>query len=358
MSFSFTHILEQALQRKIFSSQESTEIFNAILSGHLSHSQIAAFLAALRIRGETIEELEGAVRAMRHRMLALPINDPKTIDVCGTGGDGHSTLNVSTAVSFVLAALGISVAKHGNRAQSSKSGGVDVLSALNIPPQTDFVVLQNMLHQHKIAFLSAFVHHPALKDISIVRKELGIRTIFNLLGPLSNPANVKYQMIGVYHPKWLEPFVNVLRNLGSQRVWVVHGSVNSMEGEQGVDEVTLAGPSKIMALENNKIIPVSLSLQDIEKAGITPAPLSEIRGGSPQYNANAMLELFNGQKGPYRDTVLINTAIAMHIVQDHSLINSRGEIDPVILSQLISHAARVIDNGKAITILKSIQRNS
>ncbi|WP_408869661.1 anthranilate phosphoribosyltransferase [Commensalibacter nepenthis] len=360
LPFLFTPILQKTLQGEKFSLQETTEIFNAILSGAVSDTQISAFLMALRMREVTIEELEGAVRSMRHQMLPIIPSDPLTMDVCGTGGDGQSTLNISTAVSFVLAAMGITVAKHGNRAQSSRSGGVDVLGALNINPQADLTILKQHLDEYKLSFLSAFVHHPALNKINVVRKELGIRTIFNLLGPLSNPANVRYQMIGVYDPKWLEPFAKVLQNLGSKRAWVVHGLLDENEqGGQGVDEITLAGPSKIMALEDNKIIPVSLSVQNIQAAGLTLAPLSDIAGGSPKENAASMLALFNGQKGAYRDTVLINTAIALHIVKNYSLINSRGEIDPNILCSLISQAAETIDSGAALSLLHKIQqRNS
>nr|WP_271834513.1 anthranilate phosphoribosyltransferase [Commensalibacter communis] len=359
LPFLFTPILQKSLHGESFSLRETTEIFDAILSGAVSDTQIAAFLMALRMRGVTIEELEGAVRSMRHQMLPVIPSDPLTMDVCGTGGDGQSTLNISTAVSFVLAAMGISVAKHGNRAQSSRSGGVDVLGALNIKPQTDLTVLKQHLDEYKLSFLSAFVHHPALNKINVVRKELGIRTIFNLLGPLSNPANVKHQMIGVYDSKWLTPFAQVLQNLGSERAWVVHGLLDEKEQEQGVDEITLAGPSKIMALEDNKITAVTLSTQSIQAAGLQLAPLSAISGGSPKENAASMLALFNGQKGAYRDTVLINTAIALHIVKDYSLINSHGEIDSTILKGLVSKAAETIDNGAALSLLHKIQqRNS
>ncbi|EUK18783.1 bifunctional glutamine amidotransferase/anthranilate phosphoribosyltransferase [Commensalibacter papalotli (ex Servin-Garciduenas et al. 2014)] len=358
LPYLFTPTLEKSLQKNNFSLEETTEIFNAILSGSVPDTQIAAFLMVLRIRGVSVAELEGATRSMRHQMLPITLSDPLTIDVCGTGGDGQSTLNVSTAVSFVLAAMGVSVAKHGNRAQSSRSGGVDVLGALNLTPQTNLNILQNHLNKYKLAFLPAFVHHPALSKINIVRKELGIRTIFNLLGPLSNPANVQYQMIGVYDTKWLEPFAKVLQNLGSKRVWVVHGLLDETEQKQGVDEITLAGPSKIMALEDNKIIPVTLSLKDIQNAGLSPAPLSEITGGSPKENAASMLALFNGQKGAYRDTVLINTAVALHIVKDYSLINASGKIDTDILGKLILEAAKAIDSGAVLSILHAIQQNN
>lgn len=357
LPYLFTPILEKSLQKENFSLEETTEIFNAILSGSVPDTQMAAFLMVLRMRGVNVEELEGAVRAMRQQMLAIVPSDPMTIDVCGTGGDGQSTLNVSTAVSFLLAAMGVSVAKHGNRAQSSRSGGVDVLGALNITPRTDLEILKRDLNTHKLAFLPAFLHHSALSKINLVRKELGIRTIFNLLGPLSNPANVTYQMIGVYDKKWLKPFAKVLQNLGSKRVWIVHGLLDETEQKQGIDEITLAGPSEIIALENNKIIPVTLSIKDIQAAGLTPAPLSEIAGGSPKENAASMLALFNGQKGAYRDTVLINTAVALHIVKNHALINAYGTIDTAILGKLIAESAEAIDSGAALSILHAIQQN-
>lgn len=353
---SFTDILQQALQGKKFSSEEAFKIFEAILSNAVPSSQIAAFLILLRMRGETTEELQGAVLAMRQRMLSLPLVDYAAIDVCGTGGDGHSTLNISTAVSFVLAALGISVAKHGNRAQSSKSGGVDVLSALGIMPEVDFQIIENNLRQHHLTFLSAFVHHPALKDINKIRKELGVRTIFNLLGPLSNPANVSYQMVGVYHEKWLMPFIRVLQKLGSKRVWAVHGFIDPNKSTQGVDEITLAGPSTILALENDEIIPVDLTLSIIQSVGLKSVPLSYIQGGKPEENAQALLGLLKGEKGAYRDTVLLNTAIALHIAKGYSLINQHGEINIDILKQLISYAAEAIDSGKALSVLYTFQQ--
>lgn len=355
---SFTHILQQALQGQKFSTEKSYEIFEHIFSGNVPNAQIAAFLIILRMRGETVEELLGAVQSMRQRMLSIKLIDDETIDVCGTGGDGRSTLNISTAVSFVLAALGIPVAKHGNRAQSSKSGGVDVLSALGIMPEDDFEVIENNLRDNKLAFLSAFIHHPALKEINIVRKELGIRTIFNLLGPLSNPANVSYQMIGVYHEKWLYPLIKVLQKLGSKRVWAVHGFIDPNKSEHGVDEITLAGPSTILALENNRIVPVDLTLSTMEAAGLRHTPLTEIQGGTPSKNAKALLDLLYGEKGAYRDTVLINTAIALHIVKGYSLINSHGEIDPCILKRLINQASEAIDSGKALSVLRAIQNEN
>lgn len=355
---SFTHILQKAIQGQTFSTEESYKIFDEILSGNIPKVQIAAFLILLRMRGETVEELLGAVQSMRQRMLPIKLVDDQTIDVCGTGGDGRSTLNISTAVSFVLAALGVSVAKHGNRAQSSKSGGVDVLSAMGIMPEDDFEVIQQSLRNHKLAFLSAFIHHPALKDINIVRKELGVRTIFNLVGPLANPANVSYQMIGVYHEKWLYPLVRVLQQLGSKRVWAVHGFVDPNKSEQGVDEITLAGPSTIVALEDSKIIPVNLTLSIMKAAGLAYAPLTEIQGGAPSENAEALLALLQGEKSAYRDTVLINTAIALHIVKGYSLINSRGEIDPCILKRLVTLSSEAIDSGKALSVLQAIQNKN
>ncbi|CAK7192591.1 Anthranilate phosphoribosyltransferase 2 [Commensalibacter sp. Nvir] len=357
MSFVFTSFLEQALSGKTFSIEETTEIFEAILAGEVSAIQLASFLTVLRMRTETVEELEGAVRAMRHYMIPVNKFDPTTIDVCGTGGDGKSTLNISTAVSFVLAALGVSVAKHGNRAQSSQSGGTDVLAALGIDPQSDLKILQSNLNQFKITFLSAFVHHPSLNHINKIRKDLAIRTIFNLLGPLCNPANVAYHLIGVYDPFWLTPFVRVLKELGSKRAWVVHGFVDELCSSSGVDEITLSGPSKIMVLEKNKIFPIRLTSKTIEKVGLNLSPLSAIRGGSPKENAEAILALLRGKKNVYRDTVLINAAIALHIVKDYSLVNLQGEIDSHILKKLISQAAYAIDSGAALSVLNNVKNS-
>lgn len=349
-------VLNEIAFGKILTCEESFALFTSILSGRVSEIQIAALLMALRMRYWQIEEVEGAVLAMRNMMIPIQSQSDHTIDVCGTGGDGHSTLNISTAVSFVLAALGVPVAKHGNRAQSSKTGGIDVLTALGIPPETDVKILQKNLETQNLAFLPAFIHHPALQTVNNVRKQLGFRTIFNILGPLANPACVKRQLIGVFDDHWLEPMVTVLSHLGSKRVWAINGKIEGETDQQGVDEITLAGPTTIIALENNQILKLNLSMQQIETAGFKSYPLSAIAGGDSENNAKALLALLNGQHGAYRDTVLLNSAVALHISGYGQLLNDRLQIDPLKLRDLSARAAEVLDNGAAMAALQNARK--
>ena len=291
--------LRQVATGAALSEAESEAAFSAIMDGQATPAQIAALLTALHVRGETRAELTGAVRAMRARMVAVAA-PAGAIDVCGTGGDGLGTLNVSTAVAFVVAACGVKVAKHGNRALSSKAGAADVLEALGLRIDTAVQALQASLAEVGLAFLFAPAHHPALRHAAGVRAELGFRTIFNLLGPLCSPAGVRRQLTGVYDPAWAAPMAEVLGALGSERAWVVHGC--------GLDELTLAGETSVAEWRDGSLRQFVVTPED---AGLARAPVSAIRGGDAAGNAAALLALLRNAPGPYRDTVLLNAAACL-----------------------------------------------
>lgn len=275
------------------------KVFGAILDGETGDEEIARFLCDLSDRGETADEIAGAARALRARL--IPVEAPEgAIDVCGTGGDGHHTLNVSTAVSLVVAAAGVPVAKHGNRAFSSRTGGADVLAALGLGADAPPDRLASILRETGLVFLFAPNHHPALRPAAVIRTELGFRTILNLAGPLTNPAGVRRQLAGVHDPAWLAPFATLLGRLGAERAWVVHGA--------GLDELTLAGETQVAALEHGRVREFRVTPED---AGLDRAPVEAIAGGAPAENAAALRALLRGQRGAYRDTVLLNTAAAL-----------------------------------------------
>ncbi len=291
--------LRQVAAGATLSEAESEAAFSEIMDGQATPAQIAALLTALHVRGETMAELTGAVRAMRARMVEVSA-PPGTVDVCGTGGDGLGTLNVSTAVAFVVAACGVPVAKHGNRALSSKAGAADVLEALGLRTDVGVADLEAGLARVGLAFLFAPAHHPALRHAAGVRAELGFRTMFNLLGPLCSPARVRRQVTGVYDPAWTAPMAEVLGALGSERVWVVHGS--------GLDELTLAGETMVAEWRDGVIRPFVVTP---EEAGLTRAPVSAIQGGDASGNAAALLALLRNAPGAYRDTVMLNAAACL-----------------------------------------------
>ena len=311
----------------------SEQVFSAIMDGVATQAQTGALLALLHFRGETTEELAGAARAMRARMapFAAP---PDTIDVCGTGGDGHGTLNVSTASAFVVAACGVGVVKHGNRALSSRTGGADVLSELGLPPDLPSEVLARQLADTGLCFLFAPRHHPALRHAATARAELGLRTIFNLLGPLCSPARVRRQLTGVYSPDWLEPMAATLGALGTERAWLVHG--------QGLDELTLAGETDVAEWRDGAVHRFSVAP---EQAGLGRAPIAAIAGGDPAANAAALRALLHGAPGAYRDTVLLNAAAAL-VVADRAADLLEG----------VQLAAAAIDGGAALHVLDTLVR--
>src|SRR4249920_3056305 len=267
---------------------EASHAFDRMMSGEATPSQMGAMLMAMRVRGETVDEITGAATTMRAKMqrVAAP---PDAIDVVGTGGDASGSYNISTCAAFIVAGAGIPVAKHGNRALSSKSGAADVLGALGVKIDLRPDEITRCIYEAGIGFMFAPAHHPATKNVAATRVELATRTIFNLLGPLSNPAGVKRQMIGVFSKQWVQPLAQVLKNLGSDSVWVVHGS-------DGLDEITLTGPSFVASLENGSIRTFEVSPED---AGLSRSAPGSLKGGDADANALALRGVLEGKPSPY-----------------------------------------------------------
>ena len=280
--------------------EEAASAFDRMMSGEATPSQMGALLMALRVRGETVEEITGAVTTMRAKMLrvAAPAD---AIDVVGTGGDASGSFNISTCAALIVAGAGVPVAKHGNRALSSRSGAADVLAALGVNIDLAPDKIAHCIREAGIGFMFAPAHHPAMKNVAATRVELGTRTIFNLLGPLSNPAGVRRQMVGVFSRQWTEPLAQVLKNLGAERAWVVHGS-------DGLDEITTSGPTSVTALENGAIRNFEISPEEI---GLPKAKPEALRGGDAASNAQAVEEVLAGKKSPFRDVALFNAAAAL-----------------------------------------------
>jgi len=310
-------------------SRESARLaFCDVLDGRASEDAIAAFLIGLAERGETSVEIAEAARAMRDRL--LPIDAPPgTVDVCGTGGDGHHTLNVSTAVSLVVSACGVPVAKHGNRAASSKAGAADTLEALGLDMERAGATAFDTLHELGIAFLFAANHHPAMKRITPIRRRIGRRTIFNLMGPLANPAGVTRQLIGIARPDYAHVFAAALEQLGTEAALVV-------SGEEGLDELSGAGSSVAVSV-GSITLPGRIAPED---AGLPRSPISAIRGGDAAHNAAALRRLLAGEQGPYRDAVLLNAAAALVV---------SGRV--TALADGARQAADALDTGQANALL-------
>ena len=321
---------------KSLTRQEAGDAFKTILSGAATPGQIGAFLMALSQRGETLDELLAGAELMRE--LVVPVDAPdNAIDTCGTGGDadsaGGGTYNISTAVAFVLAGCGVPVAKHGNRSLSSKSGSSEVLEQmgvnLSLPPER----ISTCIHEAGMGFMFAPAHHSAMKHVGPVRAELGIRTIFNLLGPLSNPAAAKYQLMGVFDDKWLTPLAETLKGLGSQKAWVVHGS-------DGLDEITTTGPTSVAALEDGTVRRFDVSPED---AKLPRAEPKDLRGGTPEENADAMKALLSGEKSAYRDIVVLNSAAGLIVAGQAEDLENGARM-----------AEQAVDTGKAKTALDKL----
>ena len=321
----FASILKRVSAGQTLSETDAHAAFGEIMAGEITPIRIAAFLTALAVRKPTVEEITGAARAMRGAMRKVD-TPPGAIDVCGTGGDGHSTLNVSTAVAFVVAACGVPVAKHGNRSASSLTGAADVLEVLGVPVKLEADAASAALHKNNFVFLFAQLYHPAMKHVGPVRAELGFRTIFNILGPICNPAGVKRQLIGVFSPEWIEPMANVLAALGTEKAFIVHGA-------DGLDEISLSGPTHAAILENGKITRHEFTP---EEAGLARAPLAAIKGGDAAQNAAAIRALFDGKKNAFRDIVLLNAAAALVIADKAKDLKEGAAL-----------AASAIDSGKA-----------
>ena len=317
-------------------ASEASTAFEVILSGEASPAQIGSFVTALRVRGETIDEIAAGVSVMRAN--AMKVKTPThVLDTCGTGGDGSGSYNISTAVAIVAAACGAYVAKHGTLAQSSKSGSSDVLQALGVELNLTATALEQCINEVGIGFLFAPNHHAAMRHVAPIRKELGFRTIFNLLGPLSNPAGANRQLLGVFDKQWVEPLAHVLKKLGSERAWVVHGS-------DGMDELTTTGPSTVASLRKGEINVFEVTPED---AGLARAKPEDLVGGAPDENAAAMTALLEGEMGAYRDIVLLNTAAALVVCHKAETLKEGVEM-----------AALAIDDGGARAVLANLVTTS
>lgn len=325
MSLDFKKIINYLAQGNTLSREMSRETFEYMMNGDATGAQIGAFLMGLRIRGETVDEMTGAVEAMRSKALSIKAPDG-AVDTCGTGGDRSGTYNISTAAAIVLAACGVPVAKHGNRAASSKSGSADVLETIGINIDADMVIVKRCLDELGISFLMATRHHSAARHVGPSRAALGTQTIFNLIGPLSNPAQTKYQVIGVFNKKWTRPMAEVLGTLGSEHVWVVTGA-------DGLDEISISGETHVAEFKNGKIREFTVTPED---AGLPRASIDEIKGGDADYNADAILRLLDGEKSAYRDIVLLNTAAAL-------IVGGKA----ADLKDGVDIAAKAIDSGLA-----------
>jgi anthranilate phosphoribosyltransferase len=314
------------------SREEAASAFDRMMSGEATPSQLGGLLMALRVRGETIDEITGAVSAMRAKMLRVSA-PAEAIDVVGTGGDGSGSVNVSTCAAFIVAGAGVPVAKHGNRALSSRSGAADVLSALGVRIDISPQQVSHCVTEAGIGFMFAPAHHPAMKNVNPTRVELATRTIFNLLGPLSNPAGVTRQLVGVFSRQWVLPLAQVLKNLGSESVWVVHGS-------DGLDEITLTGPTFVAALEKGAIRSFEVSPED---AGLKRVAGETLKGGDAAANAVALRNVLEGLPGPYRDVALLNAAAAL-------VVAGRARD----LKEAMALGTRSIDSGAAAERLKRL----
>jgi anthranilate phosphoribosyltransferase len=300
----FKGLIAKVAGGRALTRAEAEAAFEVMMSGEATPSQMGGFVMALRVRGETVDEIAGAVSVMRSKMLRVDA-PAEAIDVVGTGGDAAGTYNISTTTAFVVAGAGVPVAKHGNRALSSKSGAADVLSALGVKIDLGPEAVARCIREAGIGFMFAPAHHSAMKHVGPTRVELGTRTIFNLLGPLSNPAGVRRLLVGVFAPEWVEPLAAALRDLGAEGAWVVHGA-------GGVDEISVVGPTKVAALKDGAVTTFTISPEDVNMAF---APLEAIKGGDAKHNAEALSEVLRGAPGAYRDTVLLNAAAALVVAE-------------------------------------------
>jgi anthranilate phosphoribosyltransferase len=328
----FKGLIAKAATGAPLSREEAARGFDTMMSGEATPSQMGALLMALRVRGETVEEITGAVTAMREKMLRV-VAPTDAIDVVGTGGDASGSFNISTCAALIVAGAGVPVAKHGNRALSSRSGAADVLAALGVNIELTPEGVSRCIKQAGIGFMFAPAHHPAMKNVGPTRVELGTRTIFNLLGPLSNPAGVKRQMVGVFSRQWIEPLAQVLKNLGSESVWVVHGS-------DGLDEVTTAAPTHVAALENGAVRTFEITPEELGLQRVKPEAL---RGGDAKENAQALIDVLKGKSGAFRDVATLNAAAAL-------VVAARAKD----LKQALALAQKSIDSGEAATRLQRL----
>lgn len=325
MSGDMKQLINHVATGASLSIEQAKDAFDLMMTGDATPVQISAFLMALRVRGETVEEITGGALTMRDKMTRIsgPAN---AMDVVGTGGDGIGTYNISTASALVVAGAGVPVAKHGNKAASSKSGAADVLSALGIKLEADFSLVERSLYEVGICFMFAQRHHSAMKHVGPTRAELGTRTVFNLLGPISNPASVRRYLVGVFDRAWIEPMAQVLANLGTERAWVVHGA-------DGMDELSTTGTSYVAELADGEVSTFEVTPGE---AGLETASLEDLMGGDGEYNAAAIRALLDGEQGAFRDIVLYNAGAALTVA---------GEVSGI--REGAAAAALSIDSGAA-----------
>ncbi|CCQ91709.1 Anthranilate phosphoribosyltransferase [Nitrospina gracilis 3/211] len=331
------NILHKAVDGRDLTEDEMIHVMTLVMEGKVERSFLGAFLTALRMKGETVSEITGAAKVMREKAEKLEADGEHAVDTCGTGGDGANTFNISTAVAFVVAGTGVAVAKHGNRAVSSRSGSADVLKCLGVNVEAEKSVVEKCLKDAGIAFLFAPSMHKAMKHAADVRRELGFRTIFNLLGPLTNPAGVKAQVVGVFDVKWTEPLANVLGKLGCRHAFVVHG-------EDGLDEITLTTSTQVAELKDGKVKAYVFKPQEV---GLTLCNAKDLQGGEVEDNAELVRGILAGAPGPKRDIVLLNAAAA--IVAGGKATDLKAGIDI---------ARRSIDSGAAKQKLEDLCRIS
>lgn len=336
----FTAVIKKLLDGKSLSRQETQEAMSQFMGGGVTPVQMASFLTALRMKRETIEEITGAAEAMRNAAVAVHCKANPLVDTCGTGGDGQGSFNVSTAAAFVVAGAGFVVAKHGNRSVSSQCGSADVLEELGIPIQATPAMVEECLNEIGVAFLFAPAFHPAMKVAMPVRKELGVRTIFNLLGPLTNPARPNVQVVGVFEEAWVEPIAHVLVHLGCRNGAVVHG--------QGHDEVILSGPTWIAEIQEGHVRLHTVSPKDF---GLRSCPAEALKGGDRQRNAEIILQILKGEQGPFRDSVCMNAAVAIRAATRQAE-DVRREMT---LQHAFDSAQTSIDQKKALGKLEALR---
>jgi anthranilate phosphoribosyltransferase len=334
-----TSFIKEAIQKVVdgqsLPDAEAERAMTEIMQGEATPAQIGAYLTALRMKGETVDEITGSARAMRHKAVRVRANDPLVVDTCGTGGDRRHTFNISTTSAFVVAGAGITVAKHGNRSVSSSSGSADVLKALGVAIELKPAQVEECLNQVGVGFLFAPLFHAAMQHAMGPRREIGVRTLFNLMGPLTNPAGAAIQVMGVYAPELTDLIGQVLMKLGSRHCYVVHG-------EDGLDEITTTGRTKICEGKNGRIQCYHLDPKDV---GLKKARIDELKGGSPEENATITAAILKGEKGPKRDIVLFNAAPALVACGKAST-----------LQEAVKLAGAVIDSGAAWDKLESLRQ--
>lgn len=325
-------LIAKLAQGQALGQAEARDAFGAMMAGDATPAQVGGILMAMRVRGETIEEITGGALAMRARMVRVRAPEG-AIDVCGTGGDASGSYNVSTAVGFVVAGCGVPVAKHGNRALSSRSGSAEALAQLGVEIEVEPAVIERALVEAGIGFMMAPRHHTAMRHVAGPRTELGTRTIFNLLGPLSNPAGVERQLTGVFDRAWVEPLARVLGELGSARAWVVHGA-------DGLDELSTTGPTHVASLDGGKVETFAVEPED---AGLARARPEALKGADPEHNAGALRAVLDGEPGAYRDIVLLNAAAALLVAGKATDLKAGAAL-----------AGEAIDSGRARQALDTL----